>query len=132
MAVSQPILTPYGSTADAMLSGDPWVLIGGQTFVDSFSSELAARLETVADNLRKQTRLAAASDDLWAPYTEFIDVIFDGEEIMYALTGTAEQNAAMEDLEYGSPSNEPHPLLRNTLLGAIPQINRTIETRVDL
>lgn len=132
MAVSQPILTPFSSTTDGIVSGDPWVLVGGEFLVRDFSRDLQDRIEAAMRKLRSDIRKAAEVDVDWAPYADHIDVQFADEEIQFVLSGDEAALAQMEALEYGSPEVEPKPLLRKTILAALPGITRSLQIPVDL
>lgn len=115
MAPSQP-MSPRTSSAKPLISGSPSISGGLREFADSISSKFDTAVSLALMYARTDLRKAAHQSHAWSPFEDILDVEFDGENFVYALTGSPEQNAQAMAVEYGTPERSPESLLRKKAL----------------
>lgn len=108
MAISKVIPISGGK----ILSGNFSVLERLGDFVDSIESHIEDSLRDTAQYAQDDLRESALSHPKWKKYANNLTVHLKDGEIVYGMSGTDEQIQAMSELEYGSQSGDPQPLLR--------------------
>lgn len=118
--------TSSGSTS--WFSGAPAFIAYTYDWADDFENTLGKAIESAKGYASKSLRYGASQDDAWKPYADNLSVEYADGAFHYVLSGTPEEIQAMTDLEYGTPTQSPNPLLR-------PQLQRQndiLAHRIDL
>lgn len=85
-------------------------------YLDAFDDIFQNALDKALAYARNDLREAATANDHWKSYAPLLDVEFDGDSFVYVMTGSPEQNQAMNELEFGGPDARPNSLLRKVAM----------------
>lgn len=118
--------TPNGSKS--LFTGAPAFIASTYDWADDFEEVLGKAIESVRDYASKSLRYWATKDASWKPYAGNLSVEYADGSFHYVLSGTPEEIQAMTDLEYGTPTQAPNPLLRPI----VQRQNDILGHRIDL
>lgn len=120
--------TYTSSSSKPLFTGLPAFIADTYDWQDDFENVLGKAIESASMFASKSLRYAAQQDEAWAPYADRLSVEYQDGSLHWVFSGTDDDIQAMTDLEYGTPSSPPRPLLR-------PQVerqNRILAHRIDI
>jgi hypothetical protein len=103
-------------SSSSFIGGELGILNLLEDFVENFALTVLDTADIAAANASSELYANARVHEEWADLTPYLNAYFDGDSFVFGVNPAAEY-AAME-LEYGSPSTPPKPVLRSTAINS--------------